>query len=119
VPVVLLKLPARWFLLLAAAALALALALAVTGAKAPPADAASCGSVSVGYTNAQLTTSRVTCTNARRVVRAWRAAVSRRCNRGVCNVTARGYRCRVGGGEGSIRIRCADGRRVVRFSYGD
>lgn len=106
-------------LLSAVTAVAVILMLAVIGASAPPASAASCGSVSVGYTNARLTTSRVSCANARQVVRAWRAAVGRRCHRGVCDVTARGYRCPAGGGEGSIRIRCADGRRVVRFSYGD
>jgi len=104
---------------LATTAATIALALAAFGAGAAPALAASCGSVDIGYTDARLTTSRVSCTNARRVVRSWRRAVGRRCTQGVCDVTARGYRCRAGGGEGSIRIRCADGRRVVLFSYGD
>lgn len=111
--------PPRAVALLAAPTAVLALALAAIALDPPPARAASCGRVDVGFTNARLTTSRVSCTNARAVVRSWRRAGGRRCSQGVCDVTARGYRCRGGGTAGLIRIRCADGRRVVRFSYGD
>ena len=115
--------PVRRLVLLAVIAAATTAGLAVPGASATAPGYKRCGTVDIGYTNAQVAARRVRCRNARRLVRKWRQKVnSPSCQPAVtrCRVVrVSRYRCVWGGDEVTVRLRCTKGRKRVRAYWGD
>ena len=83
---------------------------AASAALVSDAQAKRCGTVkgADGFKTAKITTKRIGCGSARKVLRKWLA------NRGQPYTGPRGYRCRYGS---TGRWRCKRSRRIIRFTY--
>ena len=107
------------------AQLTLLLLVVITGATFAPSASAvygrSCGHVSVGYTSATVKSDGVRCRKARRIVRRWVRNSDEYCdNYGYCEpVYIRGFRCVKGGSGYIVALRCRDGDRRVKATWGD
>ena len=106
-------------------ALLVVLAVSVaTGATFAPVASAShgrCGHVSAGYTSAKVTSEGVRCRKARRVVRTWFRRSDSYCdNYGRCEPAyIEGFRCVKGGSGYTVALRCRDGSRRIKATWGD
>ena len=100
-----------------------ALLLASIALLAPPASGSHgrCGHVDAGYTSARVTSDGVRCVKARRIVRRWFRRSDRYCdNRGYCRPAyILGVRCVKGGSGYTVALKCRDGAKRVRATWGD
>ena len=102
---------------------ALAILVASAGLMAPPASGSHgrCGHVDAGYTSARVTSDGVGCVKSRRIVRRWFRRSDRYCdNRGYCRPAyILGFRCVKGGSGYTVVLRCRDGAKRIRATWGD
>jgi len=104
--------------------LLLSLLILIAGATLAPGASASyspCGQVSAGYTSATVKSDGVRCRKARRIVRYWFRHSDEYCdNRGYCEPAyIRGFRCVKGGSGYTVALRCRDGDKRVKATWGD
>ena len=94
--------------------------LAVIGPSAS-ASHGRCGHVDAGYTSARVTSEGVRCVKARRIVRRWFRRSDSYCDdRGYCRPAyILGFRCVKGGSGYTVILRCRDGAKRVRATWGD
>ncbi|MDP9187926.1 MAG: hypothetical protein M3O25_01610 [Actinomycetota bacterium] len=80
-----------------------------------------CGSVDIGYTDAQVSASQVSCTKGLAVFRAWLKKSKPGCNgKPFCRkLVVGGYRCRFGGNALVVKLDCVKGDKLVRGRWGD